>query len=723
MTMLCRAVRSFVLVSAFWTAGVAAAAERALSPPPHGPAFSAQLPVLMGFHADEGIVIWNDYRSGSASPRQYLGRIDASGVLLESGPSPFGGSIHALVPVANGWVVIFSASPNLYGQRMSRTGELAGPPVLLMERPGGSISVASNGRTIFIVNSTTTGHLAVVANVDLSGVEFVDTNRMIPRSVVTDGNEYVVFGQLPWPHSQETVHAARYSGNGEWIEQKDTGFRVGSAVWTGRDYLVAGGSKPGTISRLNSDLTPIAEIELTGERVFFLSLTGNGDGTALVTWAAESSGEQSFSTYAALAGPDGLSSPIVIDGGQRLGSDYPPFVLTARTSAGYVFATTGLRALAVDRNLAGVQAAMLSLLPEQTRSPAAQARFSADRSGNSDLYVFMEQDGVTSRVLIGRHGFAGRRLIDTGFAQYSPSIASSGNTTLVTWIEDRRSGLNPYTLVAALVDRSGGLLSEEPLILGDIYHRPDSYWTESDQLVWPAAVVWSGSMFLVARGALMSRVLETGVLLDVEPRRVLDEEFNDHLSMARLGDVVVATWMTSGVFRGCAGQSCTYAGIHAARFTTNGDLIDAQPIELLPRQGWGLPQIAANGDVALIVAEWNEAFLMRADGSYVRFHYTTQLGIRATVARHGDGFLISWQNPRNRGEILARSVSRDLELSETWLVTSDSSATQGPQAWTAVNGLAGIAYVRVGPHTEWVPRLYTRTIAAQGRARSRAVGR
>jgi hypothetical protein len=66
------------------------AAERAVSPPPFGPAHARQSPSDIAWSGDQGFIIWADWRASDKTVG-YGARIDSAGNLLDPAGIPFAG--------------------------------------------------------------------------------------------------------------------------------------------------------------------------------------------------------------------------------------------------------------------------------------------------------------------------------------------------------------------------------------------------------------------------------------------------------------------------------------------------------------------------------------------------------------------------------------------------------------------------------------------------------
>lgn len=704
----------------------AARSEIQVSLPRTGPAFGEQNPGSIAFHDGQGFVIWSDWRGGSSSA-VYGSRVDGDGALLDpagirlsdfstSNPMP-----HAVVWGGDAWTVIYNAG-GIWGRRVDRSGRLLGSPVQLINRSPGVVRAASNGSTVFVTYAGSQDHTAIVANRDLTGIRVVDMTLMRGFEVIADGNNYLVFGYLPYLYGGRTVQAARFTSRGDTAGQKDTGVPepFAAAALSGDKIFIAAQELPANRAEAPTgvqvwELTKNFEIAgaariLTERRGSGISLTPDRHGGALAIWSEENSATFLLSTYAAHVGAN-ASQPVRLRERRWFSWETFPSVPAAHDGAKFLIATSDLAVVALPQNV--IEPDVLMRLDEEAVSPAGQLRFMPARGGPFGLYVFAEEDGVTSRVMIGRHGTPARVLYESSASQYAPSIGTNGSSSVVTWIEgdvaaDRR-------VVALFLDGAARPV-RAPAVLGPTYHHTD-YWDGGDQRVWPAGVIWSGSMYLIAWSGSIVRALEDGSIVSLEAVPIYD-----HVSMARLGDTIVAVSMPNGYLRPCMFE-CPYAEVVAQRFTLHGVPLDASP-RRLSQSAAGLPQIAVNGDTALIVTDSGGTMLMKSDGSVSppAFHENTWM-FRPTVVAHGQGFLLAWQASSWRyGPIRGATMSKDGVLSPSFVIASDVPL-HTPQAWTTPDGKTAVTYLRVNAETEWVPRLYTTVFDDAQGARRRSVRR
>jgi hypothetical protein len=331
--------------------------------------------------------------------------------------------------------------------------------------------------------------------------------------------------------------------------------------------------------------------------------------------------------------------------------------------------------------------------------------------------------------MIVRDGSEPRPLIDSKARQYSPAIAAHGRGAFITWIE-RRSTV--YELCAMPVDDEGAALLPAPIIVGPTIYSETSVWFDTDQFVWPAGLVWTGSAYMVVwtlndGSTALTRFLPNGTRLDREPRFMPTENARpDHHVLTRFGDSLLWLWMQGDVFRyGCGQVTCTatYTSVHAMRLSTDGLPLDPLPLKV--SASGGLPQVAVKDGTAIIIYEDFRRTMARrlsGSGTFLDAEPVPLLARRSaqrpSIARHGDGFLLSWQTSAS---IEAALMRLDLAVGLPYTLATDATTPKGPVAFTTENGEAGVAYVRVNADPGGVPRLYLRTF--DGPPRTRAVRR
>ena len=684
-------------------ATAASAAERQLATPPAGPAFGAQQPAAIAFAGNSGFVVWTDWRGGS-TPAIYGSRIELTGSLLDPegiriNPGREGAIAHGVVAARSGWVAVWSEGTAVYARRIAPDGSLDGAPVRLLDSASGNVDVAAARGTIAVATSSQ----VAIASDDLILLRSVDT-PLAPVALVSDGTDYVVFGYTPTPGHPARAVRVRINGDVGSLAPASIIGTLHAVAWTGHDFLV---HADGYFFRVSQDLNTVGPPISVFSSGRLQAMTGGAGHTAIV-WT------ENDSVQIAAIGDQRADAAV------RLGNlrDYSPLV-AAPTQFGYMVASEGLRVALVPFDLILPAPDPLNGLAEQTRSVSAQSHLAAVRDGSSDLFAYIESDGNGSHVMIGSPRFPPFPLLDTAVDQFAPSIASNGTHSLVTWIERDPTLGNPRVM-GLIVDNHGRSTLFGPLPLGATDFSAGDVWSGRDTRVWPAAVVWNGSMFFVAWNGRLARVTPNGTVLDTPAKSLLPPTFlhRDRMAMARFGNDVLIAWMEGDWFRGCA-SPCS-SRVRAARLDANGDVID--PVETLSDTLAVLPDVAASGDSALVV--WEEAGAIRmarvnTTGDVTRLQAGS--GMRPSVARHSTGFVVAWDTPS--GSVQAVNVSPSLAISPAVTITREATPAHGPHAWTAPTGIAQIGYARFGLVTEWVPRLYATDFFGSTPARRRAVRR
>ena len=701
--------------AALFISGGVHAAERPLAARSSGPAFGLQDPLAVAFDGDYGLVTWTDWRSGDKSA-VYASRV-VDGVVSPDAIRDF---LPFVVRAGASWLGFNANSARAW----SDSGELR-PVVPLPFGPQRNGEVASNGKTVVVIRPYGIWDAVGIMNSDLTGFRNLSSPHPLidPDKVVTDGTDYFIFGYAYRPHNAPhyQVSVVRLSSSGDvlaTVETKIVGDVI-EVVWTGRDFVLATANHG--IFRLAADLTSSsAAISIASGRAYAPMLAAGQSGEAIATWTERAGGD--LQVYASHIHQDSAGPPRLL-GSLSRPYRYDETIRASATSRDYIIIGPDLRTmrLPIDPD---ARASEQVWTDEPLVSPTSQHSFTAVRDGSADAWAFVEEDGATSRIIVGRAGMTPRPLIASRYSQLAPSIASTGTRFLITWFE-KRSGHFDGTLLAMPLDSELRPLLSEPLMLDAVTaHRSPEIWGGQDQFRWPAGIVWTGSMYLVAWYGRVARILEDGTMIDPEPREIYPENA-DHVTLARMGDVILAVWMAGGPLRTNCPYVCGTTHIFSARLTGAGEPIDSNRIEL--PEGWnlGLPDIAVNGDVALVVADPGVMFTLDAHGragAPVRLSSSYLAHYRPTVARHRDGFLFAWQHGISE-ERWAQLVSRELTRSTPFLLATDSGRTQGPGAWTTTTGDAAVAYLRVNAHTVWVPRLYMNTFEEATRSRRRAAGR
>ena len=706
MSPLSRAIIFLVLVTAVCSPALAAfGPERPISAPVQGGRFGERIPVAMTFHGAEGFVVWNDTRAGSTpvstydsrlTSAAYGSRITSRGELIDEGGIRLAATLDVttaagVVWVGDAWVTIYQHGSHVFGRRIGADGERLGAAVPLF-RGGGEVRVATNGRTFVVTCSAYySSAVAYIVSADLQDVRKVDTGGTLARSVVSNGESYVVFGTEVWNGIIGWAIPVSASGQTSGrIYSVVTGIE---ALWTGRNYA---GFTAG-VQRLDKDaLVPVGGAIRLPPDAESVMLRTAGDGALTAFWV------QGGSVYGAHVGTAALEGVVRLDA--------PAPTAVAASPEGFVIASKGMRTALFTRDFARVMET-----GNGVRSGVAQFKFAAVADGRSDLQVFQEHDGETSRIMIGGPRTGTRILHESSRNQYVPAIASSGSGALVVWIEDVGDlSLGEVISLRVLPDGSAAGPARRIGLTG---LNPQALWSPYE-VVSPPAVTWTGSMYIVTLWTGIVRLLDDGTVLDPEPRP-LRTGGGLHSSLARLGNDVLWVWMTSGTTFQCQMACGTYAAIEATRLTRTGDEIAER--YSLSGEGHARPAVASNAGVALVVwwsihSDEILAVRMSSDGRVVdQKPVSIGYGLRASVAMHRDGFLVSWQLG---DRVYAATVSSNMTVGPRHLLASDTSRTQAPVAFTTRSGEAAVAYIRISEENNWVPRLYMRTLdATAGRVR------
>ena len=670
-------------------------AERMVSLPSVGPAFGTQQPVEIAFHGEQGFVLWQDWRSGTY-PAPYGARVSADGTLLDPHGirlGPVRGIARDVVWADGAWIAVWTENRSIYGRRIAADGELLGEPVRLFEVSidsnygVGQIDVASNGEAIIVTNRHGIFDSIFLVAGDLSTVRNLSSPHPIiaPSLVTSDGRDFYVVG-AQFSHASGII-IAKITPDGD-VTQHATGVYgyITSAIWTGRDLAVAA---HGFLHRFDRDGTRLSgPIDLAPATGSFSILTRGSEGELIAVWSEYLEG-RTEQVYLTRVGDPAGATP------QNLGEithvQRPSGVRGVWMPSGLLLVGDGIRTVLVRGDQTPAVWGEKAL-----RSVTGQVAFAADRTLPTDLFVYADEDGTTSRVMIGHRSGGTRAVHDSLYRQREPSLATNGRTALVTWVEDRPDPARPHVLMA-LVLGADGLPLAPPQELGALW-RP------------PAAAVWSGSMYLVGWAGRITRITETGILLDEEPAPVFSEGAQQP-QFVRVADIVLAIW-SEGIY--CSMCGLPPPTIHAMRFTSDGSPIDPTPVLL--KTSYEFPQVAVNGTAVVLVADHGLILSLDVLGSTIKQQQVGRPGLfRPSVAAHGDGFVVAWSSG---GATYAAALTSTLELSGTRRVTADAPEPHAVQVWTTSTGRAAIAYQRVNRSTEWVPRLYTKMFDEPERTRA-----
>ena len=717
--------------------------EREVSPPPVTKAFFGRLPVDVAWHGEHGFVVWTDSRAGFFAGSTVGSRIDAEGRLLDPQGIPIAlsttsfSSPQAVEWVGDAWLVVW-LEHGMWMRRVNAGGERIGAPVPL--RPAsvsitdhsisgaGHAFIATNGENALIVSFNGEAYLV---SADLTTIETIDLGRFLVWSVAFDGTDYVVLGRI-----DNKPVAIRISPEGRvtTIDLPREPSVPSNATWTGRDYIVLSGAfdQNLTVTRVAADLSSVkSRFPLRapfGRGASVMVVRGVGEAEAIVGWQ--------LSVGAALAR---------IGSGDDVGpmKSFPEWPAGQRHAfsqlgSGFILVGPGLSATLFSADLEKIT----SSAGPDFNSFAAQRGFSASREGTASPVVFAQVDGDRSRIMITPEpGTVAQPLVDAQGDQAFPAIASNGRSALVTWLEQAET---PYhaSLMTLPVDVLGHPLAPQANRAGPARVPPFRQWGVGGG-TWPGtpSVVWTGHLFIVAwpmdgRIAYV-RVFENGAILDHEPRAVAPaREYSSQSKpiLTRVGGVTLLVW-TEGQAAACNITCAQDPGrIRAVRLNSGGDLLDPIPLSIALEEYSVFADAASVGDTALIVWERHGQIFGRRVSSTGFVFDAAPISInsthssRPTVARHGDDFLVAWQNgaadqTELTYEIDGSIVSTAGRVGPRFRVASGTWQMEGPLAWTMESGSAALAYIRRTEASEGIPRLYFRTIDAATATRVRSVRR
>ena len=255
-----------------------------------------------------------------------------------------------------------------------------------------------------------------------------------------------------------------------------------------------------------------------------------------------------------------------------------------------------------------------------------------------------------------------------------PAAAASDEIVFLAWYEVEQREL--ATLILGMrLDRSGVQLDPEPL--------PISIMSATDygMPAHPPAVVWTGSVFLVAwtdsSGQLLTRrFLPSGEPIDGQPRPVAPQRAAEGQvapqiapAAARSGDVSLLVWQDGVPFSECPTlcvPSAPGAEILGVRLNAAGDSIDAGA-RFVSRSTFALRPSVEAGHGRFLVA-WTRqqagagfssgdegttaAVLLERDGTFSSSEITVSDSSlrqsRSSVASFSEGFVVAWSD-RRRG--------------------------------------------------------------------------
>jgi hypothetical protein len=501
---------------------------------------------------------------------------------------------------------------------------------------------------------------------------------------------------------------------------KDLAHVVRAAVWTGRDYLIGYRAATDVFARLAESLEMQQEVvpNIPLHPWEQLSLVaGKEEGEAIILWS------HATGVDATVLRSDNSAEAAQTLIGQPASTDRPTL---ARSESGLILLHPWLEPVLLTESLQLRSAPGRAVL----RTNAAQQQLAIARDGQTGPAVFIEDGAGGRRVMIApRPGAASRRLTDHAW-EFAPAIASSPTTSLVAWTQDQGQEAR---VRAMILDRDGQPVTPAPVTIGAGHWGWADPWQWDQGSPWPASVVWTGEMYLVAwitgnttRDLVYHRVLENGTVLDPEPRTIprrgpdLDEQSQP--VMARIGDQTLIVWTEGRRFE--CNTLCTggYATVRAMRLSSDGQMIDTDGLEIAPSTISMRPDIAVVGDSALVIWTRNGIIYGRhLTAGTLNEPFTIARGNDAAVARHHDQFLVAVQD--YGWTITGVMITNEGHLGSPFLIASSSWQPEGPLAWTSPDGNAAVGYLRAGHQTGLVPQLFYRVLTDETPSRRRATRR
>ena len=635
------------------------------------------------FKATTGFMIWIDNRAQShtlafGSPIEPSSKpFVPEGIPLFLNPS-MESQADAVVAVDEGWVVAWREDSTGYTRRIDASGAFVGSPVALYPGIYAPITISKAGSSLLFTTEANTDP-ALLTSFDLREVRRIELPQSFYFAITSSGDDHVLFF--------DDRTAMRIGPDGI-VETIRVAFPHRFVVaYTGRDYLLVYGVAGAIFARrLSSDLRTLGDefriVLPQGHAATNPSVRPAATpGEALVNWT-----EIVGNCHTTIRADNRVDTPLCVLG-PPVGPLPPP--------------------------------------PPPLTSFAAQLMFAAPRDGSDGPFLYIEKDDFESRVTDG----AGTALSPNDRFAEMPAIATHDRGGLAVWMEQ---GPGTRNLAGRILGGSGDRFVIGP---GNSEWTRWNWFTANSYRGGPS-VVWSGQLYFVAWTAgsriAHARILENGTVLDTELQRIDPIHWGDGQTnpvATRVGDKILLVW-TEGSRGGCAIVcSDLPAKVRAARFTLDGQLIDTRVIASEPYSTFA--DVTTNGDTALIAWQHEQRiYARRMTSSGFVFEPTRFLvgaGTRPSVARHGDGFVVTWELPTSpRGGpqvIFATHVSRDGVVGDPFLVSNHTWQPNGPFAWTMPDGSAAIAYGRMSHGSGLVPRLYYRSITNDASSRTRAVRR
>ena len=710
--------------------------ERGVSTPSYGPAYMGGTPALPAFHEGDGYVAWkasNAYRNVIlGSPILPDGTlVNPEGSLISLGTGEWY-ALGSVLWLRDSWVVFWKEPKGVYARKIGRDGTFLSAPILLYDvgerwlTSSWGFRAASNGETVLLTLEAE--NLILLTHADLTETRKLDFEHALraPSAAATDGRDYVLVASPPI-YANGPRMVAKISGAGEVVKTLripfDDAWTVAPPVWNGSEYRIF--VAPGRMVRIAPDLTVLASVrDLPG---YGTPLVRDGV-TLLLSWTSnEGTGEWTLRSFAI----DEQGIPATEAVPHFTQDAVAPAVEFVDTGSGYLAVGPGLRALFVSEDLSSVR----NVIPnQQTRGPGAQW----DLRVSGDLAIFHEaNEPGGNRLMAGRAGQPASEIARARFLGW-PAIASTGAIALAAWFDRDDDGRTH--LRGRLFSNDGHSITPQFTIAEDASPwilQPYRFW-DGFGLAYDArpAIAWTGTHFLVAWSyryeIVMARVSSTGNVIDRQPRKVVAPTRLGQIrpAMARLPDSVLLVWTEGTQTQPCAIVCGDLPSrIRAARLTLHGEVIDTQGFDIANDDYSTSPEIATNGDTALIV--WQRGLTafarrFRSSGSLpdlTPFSVGGAYGWYPVVAAHEDGFVVTGSERRWNWpgwSIGATPVSKSGVVGETTVVAGPDRGAQFPYIWTRENGRAAIAYEVTAPDTKMSARLlyllFDSGIPARGRS-------
>jgi hypothetical protein len=726
--------------------------ERQIAPAPFGLGFSEQTIAGLAFHDGRGFVIWNDSRS---YPRATVlgSRIDERGELLDphgirlaEDPQQFSLG-QAVVWLDGAWTVIWKTQSAILGRRIANDGSALTPPIVLFTPRDpfvGAVSVASNGRNLLFVHSFILNDGVFLASSDLATVTRVANPAGGPLAVSSDGDGYLLHAYpagIPRPEGSSFV---RLSGAGAAMASRHEMALPARIVWTGRDYLLFRHVHGGQLiaRRISPTLDAAGEpfpVSPAGHKVWSINAASSPlDGSATVAWVDAPGVQTGGSVFVSTVAADNAVS------GAReiLPAPYSSATLQIAHDADHAIVawtiTTPPDGVLRIEKLDDVTIATAATARRRVAAHGRQTRLVASRSGNAEWLIYEQtrSNGVPEVRLTGS-GTPPRAVFADEGAQVTPAIAAGSSGALAVWLQ---SGKTESWLVAMPLGPDGTPLLSEPSRIWEsasplhpLLYRAD----DEDRTPWYTrpAVLWTGSHYLVAfrfgtspTAIRLARVLQDGSVLDPGGRegfalRRSGEQFMPVLT--RVGSVALLAWAEGSNAYPCMMICGDPVFVRAGRVSLDGQPIDPDGLDVGTLDISHSPDIAANGDTALLTWLWNG----RLAGRFINEHgvlgptveFPRQIALTLSVAAHSDSFLVAYRESRTDSApsaITGRIVNRAGQVSAPFAIVNGADGAVETMAWTKPGGRAAVGYRGTAAKTGYTPRLFFREIDPEIRRRA-----